>query len=139
MYEKCNLNFTYYMRRAIFKLNINYQNICWKYWTAWPLHFNYKLWCYKILSHSVKWSSFSFYSVHFLVLNSEDLFTQPLSTLSKQFSVFSKINISQDFIIFTFSSGITPLKKVNFIRKIVKLFICWRNGRYFAFLVEWEG
>ena len=33
MYEKCYLNFTCYKRRAIFKLNINSQNIGWKYWT----------------------------------------------------------------------------------------------------------
>ena len=67
------------------------------------------------------------------------LYIQCNKTLSKQFSVFSKIKIPQDFIILTFSSGITPLKKVNLIRKIVKLFICLRNGRYFAFLVELEG
>ena len=67
MYEKCYLNFTYYMRRAILKLNINYQNICWKYWTD-----NSTL----IISfHIVKISPtvkdevpFHFYSVHFQLI-----------------------------------------------------------------------
>ena len=45
-------------------------------------------------------------------------------TLSKLFSVFSKIKIQQDFLILTFSSGLTPLKNINFMKKIVSLFIC---------------
>ena len=34
---------------------------------------------------------------------------------------------------------ITPLKNINFVSKIVGLFICWGNGRYFTFLVGWQG
>ena len=67
MYEKCYLNFTYYMRRAIFNLNLNYQNTCWKYWTDQSTLI--------ISFHIVKISPtvkdevpFHFYSVHFLVI-----------------------------------------------------------------------
>ena len=44
-----------------------------------------------------------------------------LVTLFKLFSVFSKIKIPQDFIILTFSSGLTPLRHINFTGKIVSL------------------
>ena len=52
------------------------------------------------------------------------------------FHFFPKI---KSIAILTFSCRITPLKNINFIRKIVGLFICWGNGRYFTFLVGWQG
>lgn len=38
----------------------------------------------------------------------------------------------------TFSSGLTPLKDINLTGKIVSLFICCGNKRFFTLLVEWK-